>query len=257
MDFKELDDKKRKLANHKLYGQIKTLGELRLFMENHVYAVLDFMSLTKHIQHHFAPTEPPWVPPKHPELVRFINEVVLGEESDRLPDGRHLSHFEMYLLAMKEIGANTQAVQSFVDCLRNGHLARALNEYCPHPPARDFTKQTYQQVFEWDIHKIVAAFCHGREKVIPLMFLNLAEKCGIKKSSSPMFFYYLERHIELDGDEHGPMADKLLQAVVGESESRYKEAMEAADKCLDQRLQFWDGLSDQIYEQRSTSSQSL
>lgn len=252
-----LEDKKDALKNHRLYEQMRSLKELRLFMENHVYAVLDFMSLTKRIQSYFAPTEGIWTAPKHPQLARFINEVVLAEESDELPNGDYLSHFDMYLIAMEEVGADTKPIREFTKCLERGELLEGLKNYCPQYPARNFTTQTYQQVFNWEIHQIVAAFCHGREKVIPLMFLSLAEKCGLKKSECPMFFYYLERHIELDGDEHGPLADKLLNAVVGENPEKLEQSFEAAELCLNQRIQFWDEVSEQLDEQRPLRSESL
>ena len=250
-------EKQKVLENHRLYGELRTIQDLRLFMQNHVYAVLDFMSLTKRIQNHFAPADEIWTPPKHPDLARFINEVVLGEESDQLPDGRFFSHYEMYLIAMEEVGADTSEVKKFVECLKQGELLKGLNDHCLYKPARNFSAQTYQQVVEWDIHQIVAAFCHGREKIIPLMFMSLAERCGLKKVDCPTFYFYLERHIELDGDEHGPLADKLLSAVVGDDEIKKAQAIHAAQFCLDQRIRFWDEMSELLNEQRSIRSKSL
>ena len=252
-----ITQKQKELENHHLYSDLKSIRDLRLFMENHVYAVLDFMSITKRIQNYFATSEGLWTPPRDPLLARFINEVVLGEESDQLPDGRYMSHYEMYLIAMEEVGADTTEVRKFVQCLERNEIAEALRLHCKFKPARNFSSETYRQVIEWDMHQIVASFCHGREKVIPLMFLNLAQKCGIKKSDCPTFYFYLERHIELDGDEHGPLADKLLAAVVGEDEIKKAQALQAAQYCLDQRIKFWDEMSELLHEQRSVRSKSL
>ena len=47
---------------------------------------------------------------------RLINEIVLGEESDQF-DGRVLSHFEMYLAAMDQAGADRAPLERFLDAL--------------------------------------------------------------------------------------------------------------------------------------------
>jgi len=68
-------------------------------MEHHIYAVWDFMSLLKALQAAVAPAQSPWMPSSRPELRRFINEIVLGEECDEYNVAgmrRFISHFELY-----------------------------------------------------------------------------------------------------------------------------------------------------------------
>jgi len=97
---------KERLTTHPIYEAVETLQDLRRFMEHHIYAVWDFMSLLKALQAAVAPAQTPWMPSPRPELRRFINEIVLGEECDEYDVAgtrRFISHFELYLLSMEEL----------------------------------------------------------------------------------------------------------------------------------------------------------
>jgi hypothetical protein len=89
-------------------------------MQIHVFAVWDFMSLVKRLQSEVTVQRLPWMPPANAEIARFANEVVLGEESDLGPDKKPASHFELYLRAMDEIGADTQVVRTFMQKIARG-----------------------------------------------------------------------------------------------------------------------------------------
>ncbi len=62
----------------------------------------------------------PWVPRPNAEIASLINKIVIGEESDTVSDGLTLSHYELYLKAMLEVGADTSASEEFVAKLKNG-----------------------------------------------------------------------------------------------------------------------------------------
>ena len=102
----ELEDLKKNLINHDLYKRINSVDDLKSFMEGHVYAVWDFMSLVKKLQQNLTCTTVPWTPSKTPLAARLINDIVLCEETDQFNNGKYMSHFEMYLSSMVEIGAN-------------------------------------------------------------------------------------------------------------------------------------------------------
>lgn len=242
----EVNKKIDELKEHKIYASIDSLSRLTSFMERHVYAVFDFMSLTKSLQKEFAPSENIWLPPRDNSLARFINEIVLCEESDETYDGRNMSHFEMYCLAMAEIKANSDMPQAFIHLVRTNGLAPTLNSCKLPQSSKEFMLQTFDTVENKAIHEIAASFCFGREKLIPHMFQALLNRMNITKEEAPMFHFYLQRHIEVDGDSHGPMAMKMLDILCGEDEKKWQEAKKAAISSLDARIKLWDNVYDEI-----------
>lgn len=233
------------LQNHFLYKKIDSLEKLRFFMERHVYAVFDFMSLAKALQNEFAPVSTVWLPPKDPKLARFVNEIILAEESDECA-GRTFSHFEMYIEAMNEIGANSDLAMNFISEVREYGVDRALEDSEIPKASVEFSKYTFNLVRNSSIHEIASAFCFGREKVIPIMFQSILDKMNIKEKDAPMFHLYLNRHIEIDGDSHGPLALKIIENLCGSNTKRWEEAKQSAIMALDNRLKFWDALATQI-----------
>jgi hypothetical protein len=93
--------------------KVKTIEDLQSFLENHVFAVWDFMSLLKALQSKLTCTTTPWFATANPETRYLINEIVVAEESDLTLDGRRQSHYEMYIEAMKDCGASIVEIESF------------------------------------------------------------------------------------------------------------------------------------------------
>ena len=235
------------VEKHAVFESLQTIEQLRLFMEHHVFAVWDFMSLLKCLQSLLAPVSVPWMPLPHGNLVRLVNEIVLGEESDRLlqaaPGGANYgSHFELYLSAMKEVGANTHLVESFLEVIRQKGLEAGLQHPLVPEASRAFMKETFALLQRGKGHEIAAAFAFGRENVIPGMFQTLLQKLSIGKEQAPVFHYYLERHIELDGDEHGPAALRLVATLCEENSTKIQEAIIAAQQALASRSTLWNNL---------------
>ena len=96
------------IAHHKLYSAIE---DMRVFMQYHVYAVWDFMSLLKSLQRNLTCVNVPWFPIGDADTRYLINEIVTGEESDVDQNGIRKSHFEMYLEAMDQCGADTSGIK--------------------------------------------------------------------------------------------------------------------------------------------------
>ena len=231
------------LLKHPIYAEVDSLSRLREFMQIHVFAVWDFMSLVKRLQHELTSNSLPWMPPVRSRIARFANEVVLGEESDLGPDGKPVSHFELYMQAMDEIGADTTLIKSFMSQIDLGaQWEDVLEEMNVPPGVVDFVNETLRCAIQGSLVEVASFFFFGREDVIPEMFERLLKSWGNAKAEVPHFAYYLERHIELDGDSHGPWAREMLTALAGQSESNWKEATSAAERAITSRIKLWDSV---------------
>jgi hypothetical protein len=238
-----LSEKKHTLSEHPLFSEIDSLDTLRRFMETHVFAVWDFMSLTKRLQQELTCVSLPWLPPSDPAAARLINEIVLGEESDDRLDHGHYSHFELYLDAMREVGACTQAIERFVSLMQQGvSHPEALQRAGASEAAQRFVRDTLEVALDAPAHRVAAAFLHGRESVIPSMFQQILDEWGIGIEQAPTFRYYLQRHIEVDSEDHGPAAEQLLARLVGQDPQREEEVLVAAIAAVDSRMALWDRL---------------
>jgi hypothetical protein len=241
---------RERLLAHPLYADLASVEALRTFMEYHVFAVWDFMSLLKALQQRLTSTSVPWLPPPPGQgaAARLINEIVLGEESDEDGRGGHVSHFEMYRGAMQDFGASTGPIDRFCRGLAAGRsVPQALVETeVPLPIAR-FVEHTFAEIESASLARIAAAFTFGREDLLPGVFQrivdHLNDASGGKLSS---FQYYLQRHIALDGDEHGPAAGRIVAGICGQDATRWQAAEAAAVAALNARLALWDAIHTAI-----------
>ncbi|MFL6607307.1 MAG: DUF3050 domain-containing protein [Pseudomonas sp.] len=239
----QLSLKKHELGQHPVFSEITSIDLLRRFMESHVFAVWDFMSLTKRLQRELTCVHLPWLPPADPHAARLINEIVLGEESDDRPGAGYCSHFELYLDAMREVGADTRAIERFIALQQEGVSPdTALDSVEVEPAAAQFVRQTLHTALHAPAHSVAAAFVHGRESVIPQMFQRMLDAWGIGLDQAPTFRYYLQRHIEVDSEDHGPAAEKLLARLIDGDPQREREVLAAAIAAVHSRAALWDGL---------------
>ena len=238
------------VESHPVFGAVQSEAQLRIFMEHHVFPVWDFMSLLKFLQAELAPATWPWMPRPHGDLVRLINDIVTGEESDKLPKSHrkettHASHFDLYLMAMREVRADTTPITEFLSIVRSQGLVAALNpELTPMvpEPSRCFMRDTFALLEQGEAHRVAASFSFGRENVIPGMFNSLLAKLGIGEERAPIFHYYLKRHAELDGDEHGPAALRLVATLCGNDPAKLAEVIDSAKAALASRARLWDSV---------------
>jgi len=226
---------RKDVVNHPLYSTLKSIEDIKKLMEVHVYAVWDFMSLLKGLQIQLTCTSLPWVPVGENKTRRLINSIVLEEESDINLEGNPSSHYEMYLEAMEECGANTNEIKRFVKNIDGINLPNVNNDIDL------FLSTTFDILKDGAPHKIAAAFTFGREDLIPDMFTAIVNDLS-KEHQLDKFVYYLERHIELDGGDHGPLAFELINSLCGEDKKKWKEVEETAIKCLVARKKLWDSV---------------
>ena len=245
---KAIEPLRQEIINHKVYAAIKDIDDLKVFMQYHVYAVWDFMSLLKTLQNNLTCTTVPWFPKGSADTRHLINEIVVGEESDVDLTGARKSHFELYLDAMKQTGADISPIENFIEVLKNTRDFNAAFTASETPKeARDFVDFTFKIIGSEKDYLQSAIFTFGREDLIPAMFISIVN--DIHKSfpgSISIFKYYLERHIEVDGDHHSHLALQMTSNLCGNNQEFWEEAEKTTLDSLQKRIDLWDGAYSQI-----------
>lgn len=243
-----LEPIRRQIVEHRLYELIQKPEHLHVFMEHHIYAVWDFMSLLKALQNHLTCTTLPWLPKGSADTRYLINEIVLGEESDVDMQGKRCSHFELYIKAMEQSGADTGHIKAFLKSLQmNDPLEQALEKAnCPLAAQR-FVRHTFQVIQSQKVHVLAAVFTFGREDLIPDMFLSMVNDLNRKfPHRFDTFVYYLERHIQLDGDHHSHLALQMTSELCADDPTLWQEAKQASEAALLERLALWEAVCSQL-----------
>ena len=248
-----IQPQKDRLINHSLYKKINTIADLQQFLQIHVYAVWDFMSLLKALQSKLTCTTSPWFASPNPEVRYLINEIVLAEESDLTLDGKRLSHFEMYLEAMRKSNTSTEHIEKFLNNVQAADIFSAIELSPLHPNIKEFLTFTFDVIERGKPHEIASAFTFGREDLIPNMFTEMLKefKLRFKDTDLTDLIYYFERHIELDADEHGPMAFEMIAYLCGNDAVKWEEAAKTAVESLKKRIKLWDAI-EELIDQKHT-----
>ena len=234
--------------------RIKTLDQLRLFMEYQVFAVWDFMLLLKSLQQQIAPSGTPWLPPKHPGVAGLINALVAEEECDCLPaelgGPLHMSHFSIYRRAMQEIGADTGVIDDVLSIAQRDGLDHALLHPMIPAPSKAFMRSTLEIIDSGRAHLMAAAFCYGRESLVPKLFTELHSEIEHQGLDAPTLAWYLQRHISLDGESHGPLAERMVLQLCENDPCRVVEVQDVKHRVVAQRNDFWQAI-DQVLHSSS------
>ena len=227
------------------------MQDVQRFMAHHVYSVWDFMSLLKTLQQRIAPASSPWTPVGGATVRRFINEIVLEEESDEgLPDANgdktYASHFELYCQAMNEVGADPAGALEFV-------------EIAPYPRDRRRTRHGDRADARAAVHADHLRFHRHRQAARRGRCLRarartdhsgdvprVAQENANRQNRSAGVPLLSERHIHLDENHHGPLSLLMLNELCAGDETRLKEAEEAAHRAIEARIAFWDGVLEAL-----------
>ncbi len=241
-----LQDKIKELNSHKLFeqGATFTQEELKIFMEFHIYAVWDFMSIVKSLQNFICPSTYPWRPNKYSKngIAHLINEIVFSEESDVDENDNYFSHFDLYVSAMHDVGADSSNAMNFIEKfeLHEHNLLEAPKE------SFKFIQNTFNCIKSNKLSNIAAIFTYGRETTIPDMFSKILSKIDEKDIRYNNLRLYIKRHIEVDSSRHGPLSIQLFNYTCENSQDIFDEAVEYAIKAIEARILLWDGVLKKI-----------
>jgi hypothetical protein len=202
------------------------------------------MSLLKTLQHATVPTGNLWLPTEgtRSDIARLINEIVLCEETDISPDGNSsISHFDLYLQAMLEVNADIVPIREYLKKVSSTGLTLGLPDV-----VESFVETTFKAIRSGP-HCAAASFCYGRETVIPSMFKRILNQINISETEAPKFYDWLNRHIQVDSEDHGPASLDLVNILCDNDPVLFAEANEAGHKSIDDKIEFWDSVQQVIF----------
>ena len=78
------------------------------------------------------------------------------------------------------------------------------------------------------------------------MFRRLVYQLNINRIESSRLHYYLDRHIQVDNDDHGPAALQLITDLCEHHPVKIIEMESAAIKAIDARIEFWNEVKRSI-----------
>jgi hypothetical protein len=244
----QLDLVRPKLLHHPLYKNVHTIQQLQIFTQYHIFAVWDFMSLLKSLQSKLTCTASPWMPVGTANTRYLINEIVLGEESDVDQFGNRISHFELYIKAMEQLGSDTTAINQLLTFIQNGvHVKEALKKTNLSAFIQEFVGFTFDIIEHQPDYIQAAVFTFGREDLIPDMFIGLVKELSVSNADKiSTFKYYLERHIEIDGDHHSHLAMQMVADLCGDDLIKWEKATTASIEAIEHRIKLWDAINNVI-----------
>ena len=256
---------RKRLRQHRIYESLKSLDDVRRFMEVHVFALWDFMHLVKCL--HRAPsTAEATCPPKKrfkksAGVQSLVDEMVQNYANDLNERGERMATFRMYLDAMEQLGAETKCVASFLgdcgDCgdLRAGDLGPVVGPSllsCRAPRgAADFTAYTCQVIDSSKDHKVAASLVFGRQSLIVDALLRaLGEVERREGTRVDKFRFLLSKYKSLYANNWPALSYQVLVELCGYSDEKWKEAEEAAVGALKARIALWDATHDYLVFRR-------
>tara|TARA_B100000900_G_C20589980_1_gene721209 strand:+ start:2198 stop:2977 length:780 start_codon:yes stop_codon:yes gene_type:complete len=246
-----LEPLKDKLKNHPLYSSISDVEDLKIFSKAHVYAVWDFMSLLKFLQIKLTSTSLPWFPSKNTTTAKLINEIVAGEETDEDQNGKPMSHFEMYIDSIQEFGINTNKILNNIHSLDNlDSIEDDLDRLDIEDYIKNFLKFTFSVIKRGNVHEVASVFTFGREDLIPDMFIPLIEGINAENNDLNKLIYYFKRHIEVDGDMHGPMSMEMLSYLCDNDPQKIADSISISEEALLARISLWNGIETEIKQRK-------
>ena len=141
-------------------------------------------------------------------------------------------------------GASTTRIDNLlaqINCNPNEQLTIA--ELDLPASVKVFVSSTFDIIQRNDTVELASAFLYGREDILPTLFTPIIRTIsGDYSGRLDKFVYYLDRHIEVDQDEHQPAATRLLQSLCKNNAAKLERARNTASNALNNRIRLWDGI---------------
>ncbi|MDX5345870.1 MAG: DUF3050 domain-containing protein [Hymenobacteraceae bacterium] len=235
---------RKQLVEHEVFRSMHTIEDVRVFMEHHVFAVWDFMSLLKALQRDLTCVTVPWVPRGNPNTRRLINEMVLEEETELDIEENPASFFELYLRGMERAEANTSPVRKLWEMIVFGKsVDEALDALDIPDSIKDFVRQTFSVINDGKAHEIAAALTLGREDLIPGMFRQMIKDLKMRfPELLGVYTYYIEKHVKMYKEVHTPLAMQMIRQLCGSDLQKWQDCERVAANCMKARIRLWDGV---------------
>lgn len=156
---------------------------------------------------------------------------------------------------MQQAGSQAEGINNLFNELNFGkHIDEALIIANIPVAARNFVQHTFDVIDTNKDHLQAAVFTFGREDLIPDMFVSIVKELSQQLPGKvDILLYYLERHIEVDGDHHSQLAYQMTAELCGDDDSKWAEATVAVKEALQARIALWDGILEAIKVQEISS----
>lgn len=239
--FPGLPEIARRAVEHPIFPRLKSLEAVKVFMEHHIWCVWDFMYLAKSV-HSSLSGRGAWSPSPCPETLADFNDILATEETDIGPTGKLGSHFEFFVEAMEQAGADTIPVRAFQRQVELGEAPLlAMRKSKAPTSAIQFVSATMNDA-SGPTHIRAASFCLAREDLVPRLLRRLRRYVPWNHPRLEMLKWYVDRHIELDTVHHGPTGRRILAAVIAGDSNRRAEASAAAELAIAARVKYLDAI---------------
>ncbi len=233
------------LENHKLYERVADEASLRLFIEHHVICVWSYNFLLRDIHQELVTMIHPLNSQSQKEAIRLVSEMILEEEVEEQNDGTLVSHLEIYLEAMQDLGANISPIVSFFDLQDSGQTWQTALKHAHFPTAVSRYARKMSRIAEGPLHERAAALFYEGEPFIPDAFLMRLGLLGNAVKIGRLLDYF-ERHIEGLKRPGFSASGRLVEILCGDDEQMALEAEKAAEEAMKNRVDLWNQISDKL-----------
>ena len=235
------------LESHKLYERIYNEQALRLFVEHHVICVWAYNFLLRQIHQEVVALVHPLNSQAQKEAIRLVSKIILEEEVEEQHDGSLLSHLEIYLEAMQDLGADISPVVCFFDMQEAGYTWQEALKHANFSAPVALYARKISRLAQQPIHERAAALFYEGEPYIPDSFLEQLGQMGTKAKVNRLLDYF-ERHIEGLKRPGFSASGRLVEIFCGDNELLNEDAEKAAEQAMKNRIELWDHLLELVMQ---------